>query len=538
MPGSDSRFAIHSRKPLSVAIAVFLIALLTMGLAIWKLEKRDIEAERLRYSVLAGNHAYAIQISMERALSATYAVAAVVRQNKGQVTDFEGLGKEMLPLYPGISSMALAPGGVVRYVAPLEGNQRAIGLDQLNDPRQGSEGRRARDSGQLTLAGPLELRQGGIGVVGRLPIFVPSNTGKPEFWGLISVIIRLPQALANIHLEQLKTEGLHYELFRIHPETNEKFTIAHSGAAALDNPVLHSLTVPNGTWTLAVTPIAGWGSNTGLAFNAMLALLCSLLLAYATKLLVELNKNRAGQEALVVDRTREVTASQAKLQATLDAIPDLILEVSLDGTFHEYRAPRMAAHYPASDFFLGHTAAAVLPAEAAFALLTALRQAEQNGHSDGQEIFIDEHGERRWFEISVSRKQGGPTDDPRFIVLARDSSQRKQAETELRVAATAFDSQLGMAITDVDQLVLRINKAFTDITGYTESDVLGRTMSFLDSDRHEPAFFENMLATVRATGAWRGEIWNRRKSGQVFPVHHDRRTRRRRYGHPLHQQPH
>lgn len=517
MPGPDSRFAIHSRKPLSVAVAVFLIALLTMALAIWKLEQRDVEAERLRYSVLAGNHAYAIQISMERALSATYAVAAVIRQNKGQVTDFEGLGMEMLPLYPGISSMALAPGGVVRYVAPLEGNQKAIGLDQLNDVKQGNEARRARDSGQLTLAGPLQLRQGGIGVVGRLPIFVPGHNGKNEFWGLISVVIRLPQALANIHLEQLKTEGLHYELFRIHPETGEKFTIASSGTEALNNPVLHSLTVPNGTWTLAVTPMAGWGSSTGLAFNAMLAMVCSLLVAYAAKLLVELNQSRAGQEALVADRTREVTSSQAKLQATLDAIPDLILEVSLDGTFQEYRAPRMADHYPPAEFFLGHSAAAVLPAEAAFALLTALRQADQIGHSDGQEIFIDRNGGRRWFEISVSRKQGAPTDEPRFIVLARDISQRKLAETELRVAATAFDSQLGMAITDVDEVVLRINQAFTDITGYTESDAVGKTLTFLDSERHDAAFFDDMLSTVRTTGAWRGEIWNRRKNGQVFP---------------------
>ena len=517
MPGSDIRLALHSRKPLSIATAVFLIALVTLGLAVWKLEQRDVEAERLRYSVLASNHAYAIRLFMERALSATYAVAAVVRHDKGQVTDFEGLGMEILPLYPGISSMALAPGGVVRYVAPQEGNQKAIGLDQLNDPRQGNEARRARDSGQLTLAGPLQLVQGGVGVVGRLPIFLPGSNGKPEFWGLISVLIRLPEALATIHLEQLKAEGLHYALYRIHPETGEKFTIASSGTESLDNPVLHNLTVPNGTWTLAVTPINGWGSGSSLAFKALLAMVCSLLIAYAAKLLVELNQSRAGQEALVADRTREVTASQDNLKATLDAIPDLILEVSLDGTFHDYRAPRMADRYPAADFFLGHTAATALQADAAFALLTALDQASQSGHSDGQEIFIDEKGGRRWFEISVSRKQGGTADDPRFIVLARDSSQRKQAETELRVAAKAFDSQLGMAIADVDQLVLRINQAFTDITGFTEADALGKTLIFLNSERHEAAFFDDMLSTVRSTGAWRGEIWNRRKSGQVFP---------------------
>ena len=517
MAGPDSRLAIYSRRPLSVAFAVFLIALLSTGLSVWKLEQRDVEARRLQYAVLAGNHAYAIRLTIERALSATYAVAAVVRQNQGKVQDFEGLAMEMLPLYPGISSMALAPGGIVQYVAPTAGNQKAIGLDQLNDPKQGPEARRARDSGQLTLAGPLQLVQGGMGVVGRLPIFLRSTGGESEFWGLISVVIRLPQALATLHLDQLNAEGLDYELFRIHPDTGTKYVIASSNTEPLKNPVLHSLTVPNGAWTLAVAPVSGWGGSSGLLLNVLLSVTCSALLGYAAKLLVELNQNRAGQEALVIDRTREVSASQAKLQATLDAIPDLILEVSLDGTFHDYRAPRNAKHYPPADYFLGQNAASALPAEAAFALLTALRQADEAGHSDGQEIFLDQPGGRRWFEISVSRKSGGAADEPRFIVLARDCSPRKQADTDLRVAATAFNSQLGMAITDASEHILRINQAFTDITGYTEAESLGTTLSFLDSHRHDAAFFEEMIATVRSTGAWRGEIWNRRKNGETFP---------------------
>ena len=339
-----------------------------------------------------------------------------------------------------------------------------------------------------------------------MPIFLRSTGGESEFWGLISVVIRLPQALATLHLDQLNAEGLDYELFRIHPDTGTKYVIASSNTEPLKNPVLHSLTVPNGAWTLAVAPVSGWGGSSGLLLNVLLSVTCSALLGYAAKLLVELNQNRAGQEALVIDRTREVSASQAKLQATLDAIPDLILEVSLDGTFHDYRAPRNAKHYPPADYFLGQNAASALPAEAAFALLTALRQADEAGHSDGQEIFLDQPGGRRWFEISVSRKSGGAADEPRFIVLARDCSPRKQADTDLRVAATAFNSQLGMAITDASEHILRINQAFTDITGYTEAESLGTTLSFLDSHRHDAAFFEEMIATVRSTGAWRGEI--------------------------------
>ncbi len=518
MPPGDTTLATKNvRKPFTVAIGVFLLALFAMSFVVWQLERRSVQTERLRYAELASNRANAVQVSIERALSASYAVAAIVRQGKGQITDFEGLGTSMLPLYPGISSLALSPGGVVRYVAPLAGNERALGFDQLNDPKQGPEARRARDTGQLTLAGPLNLVQGGLGIVGRLPIYLDGIDGRPEFWGLISIVIRFPQALASARLDQLHTDGLNYELWRVHPDTQTKQVIAASTSKPLTAPIEHNLYLPNGTWTLSVSPAAGWGSNTDLALTSAVALLLSLLLAYASKLFVELHQNRSGQEAIVLDKTRGMAASQAKLQATLDAIPDLILEVSLDGTFYEYRAPRAATNYPPPDFFLHQNATQVLPPESALALLTALRQADDTGHSDGQELFIDTRTGRRWFDISVSRKRDGSKQVSDFIVLARDITQRKQAETELRVAATAFNSQLGMAITDVHEKVLRINQAFTDITGYEEHEAVGQTLSFLDSGRHDPNFYRDMLDKVRKTRFWRGEIWNRRKSGEIFP---------------------
>ena len=505
------------RTPLKVAAVVFLLALLAMSLVVWKLEQRSLQAERIRYSELASNHANAIQLSIERALSATYAIAAIVRQGKGQVSDFDGLAMEMLPLYPGISSLALSPGGVVRYAAPMEGNASSIGFDQLNDPKQGPEARKARDTGQLTLAGPLNLVQGGLGIVGRLPIFLDESDGHADFWGLISVVIRFPQALAGAHLEQLRADGLDYELWRINPETQQRQTIDASTTGAMTDPIQHNLVLPNGTWTLSVAPSSGWGYGAGLALSIAVAMLLSFLLAYVAKLFVELNLHRAGQNALVKEKTRGLAASQAKLQATLDAIPDLILEVGLDGNFFDYKAPHNAANYPPPDFFLNHNATQVLAAESALALLTALRQADETGHSEGQTLFIDMATGRRWFDVSVSRKQNDANKDLNFIVLARDVTLRKLSETELRVAATAFNSQLGMAITDVDKKVVRINQAFTDITGYEEHEVVGKALDFMNSGRHEPAFYDDMLDTVRKTRAWRGEIWNRRKNGEIFP---------------------
>jgi PAS domain S-box-containing protein len=101
------------------------------------------------------------------------------------------------------------------------------------------------------------------------------------------------------------------------------------------------------------------------------------------------------------------------------------------------------------------------------------------------------------------------------VVLYLRESQKTAAD--LRVAATAFESQEGMVITDAGSVILRINRAFTDITGYTAEDALGQKINLLKSGRHETAFFAAMWESIRLTGAWQGEIWNRRKNGEAHP---------------------
>ena len=101
--------------------------------------------------------------------------------------------------------------------------------------------------------------------------------------------------------------------------------------------------------------------------------------------------------------------------------------------------------------------------------------------------------------------------------LHQHISERKQIETELRIAATAFESQEGMFVTDADTVILKINKSFTDITGYSSEDAVGRKTNLLKSGVHDEHFFTQMWEAINSKGVWQGEIWNRRKNGDVFP---------------------
>ncbi|OIN92668.1 MAG: hypothetical protein AUJ20_06785 [Comamonadaceae bacterium CG1_02_60_18] len=106
----------------------------------------------------------------------------------------------------------------------------------------------------------------------------------------------------------------------------------------------------------------------------------------------------------------------------------------------------------------------------------------------------------------------------RFIVcVINDITFSKTAEAELRIAATAFESQQGTTVADAHGLILRVNQAFTRITGYSAAEVVGKNPRVLQSGRHDAVFYKAMWSSIAQTGAWQGEIWNRRKDGEVYP---------------------
>jgi diguanylate cyclase (GGDEF)-like protein/PAS domain S-box-containing protein len=98
-----------------------------------------------------------------------------------------------------------------------------------------------------------------------------------------------------------------------------------------------------------------------------------------------------------------------------------------------------------------------------------------------------------------------------------DATERKRAAESLRIAATAFESEEGKFITDADGVIQRVNQAFTRITGYAAEEAMGKTPGLLSSGRHDAAFYAAMHRSLEQSGAWQGEVWNRRKNGEIFP---------------------
>ncbi|MGM0768051.1 MAG: EAL domain-containing protein [Pseudomonadota bacterium] len=106
---------------------------------------------------------------------------------------------------------------------------------------------------------------------------------------------------------------------------------------------------------------------------------------------------------------------------------------------------------------------------------------------------------------------------PGFIVIQSNISDRKNSERGLRIAASVFDrSHEAIMISDRCNRILDVNPAFSRITGYSQSEILGLNPAILSSGRHTAAYYRDMWHAIDQTGHWRGEIWNRRKNGEEY----------------------
>lgn len=107
---------------------------------------------------------------------------------------------------------------------------------------------------------------------------------------------------------------------------------------------------------------------------------------------------------------------------------------------------------------------------------------------------------------------------PAYVISLRDITERKRSEERLRQAAVVFEStREGVLVTDAEKRIVMVNRAFTEITSYTEAESIGNVPNMLSSGRHDRDFYAMLWASISATGYWQGEIWNRRKNGEIYP---------------------
>jgi PAS domain S-box-containing protein len=242
-------------KPAAVAAIAFLCLAVVSVVFSKYIAQLDEQKERKDALMAAAGVKHQIETTLENARSASKTLALFV-EHKPAGTSYDQICKSIFTIYSGIDGIELGPDGIVRYVYPFEPNKPALGFNIMADRFQKDEAILAVKNKKMHFAGPLNLKQGGIGIVGRQPIFVTRN-GRERFWGFSLVVIKIQTLFASAHIRSLDSLGYKYTFTRINPVTNRS-EVFFGENGSLDRPVEVDIRIPNSSWKLLVAPIGGW----------------------------------------------------------------------------------------------------------------------------------------------------------------------------------------------------------------------------------------------------------------------------------------
>jgi diguanylate cyclase (GGDEF)-like protein/PAS domain S-box-containing protein len=216
---------------------------------------------------------------------------------------------------------------------------------------------------------------------------------------------------------------------------------------------------------------------------------------------------------------RDLGESETRLRTLVQSIPDLVWLKDTEGVFLTCNPQFERAVAMPQAAVVGRTDYDFVDKELADFFRENDRKAMVAGRPCTNEEWITfaDNGYRGLFETTKTPMRDEAGRVIGVLGIARDITERRKIEEQVRIAATAFEAQEGIVITDADRRILRVNRAFSDITGYAPEDVVGQTPRLLKSGRHDDVFYQAMWDRIRGEGSWQGEIWNRRKSGEIYP---------------------
>ena len=411
--------------------------------AIYFLEQYSNQNKRISINKIASSYASHIRNDLNQALSATYPIAALIRTQNGDVSGFTELAAEMLTLYPGIASIQLFPDGILKYIVPIDGNERAIGHNILLDSNRTKEAFIARDSGKLTLAGPFNLIQGGTGAVARLPIYLDTKEGK-KFWGFSAVLIRFPDILQPSDLSSLSDSRIGYQLSRINPDTGELQVISTSNTPLDDDAEIFDIPIPNGHWTFRAYPIDGWKDYPVLFFGCVLGLLFVSLATFSSILWVRLRLNYIQLEQKVLQRTNELNNNLGRLAASEEQFRMIFNQTTIGVALADINSGKfIRVNHRLSDM-LGYSAEELIKNKT-FEDITHPEDLQissnyiykilnkQQRKATLEKRYFHKDGHIVWAELSIALTSKTDDKSSLFIVVVQDITNRKTHEEQMTI---------------------------------------------------------------------------------------------------------
>ena len=255
-----------------VGLLIFMITLLLGCITIWNLEKEKKTAAA--YTAQSTVRRVNAQLNQYVELSEFLGNVVLAGYNLDQTT-FSELA-EMLPNENGIvKAFELAPDGVVTDVFPKQGNEKAFGINMLTDHERKEDANRAKETGNYTLGGPYELKQGGTGTLLFHPVYKSDPTDNDSFWGFVIMVIDWDKFIDEIGVDRLSEASYCYEIWTTDETTGNRVVLTQSQEHIPENSLTVECEIPNYTWYVDIIPEEGWTS----IYQWMIVIACSCITA-------------------------------------------------------------------------------------------------------------------------------------------------------------------------------------------------------------------------------------------------------------------
>ncbi|TAN56930.1 MAG: hypothetical protein EPN20_17925, partial [Magnetospirillum sp.] len=235
--------------------ALLLIPLLASALAFDRAQVvRQHEGARAHVTLVLGQQRARIESYLNERLHFIRGIAGFARIHPDVTgADLEAMAREIIAERGGIRAIQLAPNAVVTHVVPREGNEAAIGHNLLADPTRRIDVEKAIATRAMVISGPITLRQGGEGVIARMPIFVPDGASE-RFWGMAIMVIDVPTLYAATGTAEV-VDGVRLGL-------RGRDGLGVAGAVFFGSPVPDAINadilLPSGRWEISAAPEGGW----------------------------------------------------------------------------------------------------------------------------------------------------------------------------------------------------------------------------------------------------------------------------------------
>lgn len=309
-------------RPRTSGIFVFLVlALVVVFMLVQRYEiirQNDRREMSNLLEAVRGNITQCLQNSYITAMS-----GALTINDEGTPENFEEVAKVLLESNPRVDGMQLLPDGVVKYIYPYERHQSALGLNILAEPDLRADAIKSKNDRKFYFAGPLKLRQGGVGVIGRLPVYKQN-----KFWGFTAVVIEFNTLIRESGINSIDQSKYFFQFSRHNPFTGEEeFYLPQP--TNFSNKQYESVSFPDSRWTLYIVnrtqDDAFWQLLPLAISGLMLAMLFGLIISLVLEQPAELQK-------IVIQQAKKLAGSELRYKTIFEqAAVGIVYVDSRDG---------------------------------------------------------------------------------------------------------------------------------------------------------------------------------------------------------------